>query len=104
LTYKVFRKKKIKLILKQLRLLNGIFGGISPPGKQGKFKFVMGNSKLAKRIRGGLPPNTGAGGANSKNLPLEGGSKTYKTRKHKRTLRDHITPRKWSTRRGTRRR
>jgi hypothetical protein len=97
---------------KQLGLLNGTFGGVSPPRKLGKIKFIIsgnslpGNSKLAERIRGGSPPNTGAGGgANSKNPKLEGGSKTYKTRKHKRTRRHKVTtPRKWSTKRGTRRR
>ena len=54
----------------------------------------------------GSQPNSGAGGgANSKNPPSGGGSKTYKTRKHKRTRRHKVTmPRKWSTRRGTRRR
>jgi len=87
----------------RLGLLNGTFGGVSPPGKQGKFEIKMaGNSNLARRIREGSQPNSGAGGgANSKNLPSGGGRKTYKTRKHKRTRRGHITPRKWSTKQGT---
>jgi len=97
---------------KQLGLLNGTFGGVSPPRKLGKIKFIIsgnslpGNSILAERIRGGSPPNTGAGGgANSKNPKLEGGSKTYKTRKHKRTRRHKVTtPRKRCKQQGTRRR
>lgn len=89
----------------QLGLLNGTFGGISPPEKPRQLKFTMGNSKLAERIRGGLPPNTGAGGGgNARNLTSGGGRKTYKTRKHKRTRRGHITPRKRCKQQGTRHR
>jgi len=54
----------------------------------------------------GSQPNSGAGGGgNARNLTSGGGRKTYKTRKYKRTRRHTVTmPRKWSTRRGTRRR